>query len=216
MAKKIYEKFDVKKISGMPRLVFPGRVFVISTEREAAKAVDYIMTHDLVGVDTETRPSFRKNVSYKVSLLQVSTGEECFLFRLNILGISASIKRFLESKVKKVGASLHDDILMMSKRESFRPKNFIDVQDMIEALGVKDKALRKMYANLLGKNISKAQQLSNWEADVLSDAQKQYAATDAWACINLYDEINRLVATRDYEFIAAPKEEDSEALKIES
>ena len=187
----------------MPRLEFPGRIIVITTEGEAEKAVNYLLTFPLLGIDTETRPSFRRRVSNKVALLQVSTEDTCFLFRLNILGLSASIKRLLESDVIKVGVSLHDDILMMGKREKFKPGNFIDLQQLIEQLGVKDKALRKMYANLLGMNISKAQQLSNWEAPILSDPQKQYAAIDAWACINLYNEITRLIQTHDYNIIPA-------------
>ena len=199
--KTIYEKIDKAKISAMPRLEFPGRIFVITTQGEAEKAVDYLLTHTLLGIDTETRPSFRRHVSNKVALLQVSTEDTCFLFRLNLIGLSPAIKRLLESDIIKVGVSLHDDILMIGKREKFKPGNFVDLQQLIEHLGVKDKALRKMYANILGMNISKAQQLSNWEAPILSDPQKQYAATDAWACINLYKEINLLIQTQDYEII---------------
>ena len=199
--KTIYEKIDKAKIPAMPRLEFPGRIIVITTEGEAEKAVDYLLTFPLLGIDTETRPSFRRHVSNKVALLQVSTEDTCFLFRLNILGLSSSVKRLLESEVMKVGVSLHDDVAMMMKRADFKPGNFIDLQQFVEQLGVKDKALRKMYANLLQMNISKAQQLSNWEADILSEAQKQYAAIDAWACINLYKEIIRLAETQDYELV---------------
>lgn len=201
MKKIIYDKIDKGKISSMKRVVFPGRIFVITTESEARRAIDYIMTFKLVGFDTETRPSFRKHVTYKVALMQVSTGDECFLFRLNRLGITPDIKRFLESDVIKVGASLHDDIHVMSSREKFTPKNFIDLQNLVEQLGVKDKALKKLYANFFGMNISKAQQLTNWEADILTEPQKQYAAIDAWVCIDLYNEITRLIETKEYELI---------------
>ena len=212
MKKTIYDKFDKTKLSQLPKLVFPGRIYVIVSESEAKRAMRYIMSLPLVGIDTETRPSFSKYRSYKVALLQVSTENECFLFRLNHLGISASIKRFLESETIKVGASLHDDIHMMSAREKFTPRNFVDIQKLVECLGIKDKALKKLYANLLGKNISKAQQLSNWEADILTDAQKQYAATDAWVCINLYKEIQRLIETKDYELIITEKPDNEESI----
>ncbi|MDO5446664.1 MAG: 3'-5' exonuclease [Prevotellaceae bacterium] len=201
MKKIIYDKIDKAKIAEMKRVVFPGRIFVITTEGEARRAIDYLMTFKLVGVDTETRPSFQKRKTNKVALLQVSTENECFLFRLNRLGITPDIKRFLESDVIKVGASLHDDIHVMITRQKFAPKNFVDIQKIVEQLGVKDKALRKLYANFFGMNISKTQQLTNWEADILTDAQKQYAAIDAWSCIKLYNEITRLIATQDYELV---------------
>ena len=80
-------------------------------------------------------------------------------------------------------------------------------------MGIEDKSLQKIYANLFGEKISKRQRLTNWEADVLSDKQKEYAAIDAWACINLYDEIMRLMATGDYELIKAA---DSECNEVQS
>lgn len=208
--KILYEKYDKKLISSLPRLTFPGRIFVITTEKEAEKAVDFLMKFHLLGIDTETKPSFKKKVLNKVALLQVSTENECFLFRLNRLGISSAVLRLLESDILKVGVSLSDDIRMISTRSKFHPDNFVDLQNMVELLGIKDKALAKLYANLFGMKISKSQQLSNWEADILSEAQMQYAAIDAWACINLYKEIKHLIETQDYELIINDEESLSE------
>ncbi len=211
MAKKtIYEKYDKKLIPSLPKLAFPGRIFVITTEKEAEKAVDFLMKFHLLGIDTETKPSFKKHIIHKVALLQVSTENECFLFRLNRLGISSAILRLLESDILKVGVSLSDDIRMISARTKFYPDNFVDLQAMVELLGIKDKSLAKLYANLFGKKISKSQQLSNWECDILSEAQMQYAAIDAWACINLYKEIKHLINTQDYELIINDEESLSE------
>ena len=77
---------------------------------------------------------------------------------------------------------------------------------MIE-LGIKDMSLAKLYANLFHQRISKREQLSNWEADVLTDKQKLYGATDAWACIQLYEEYVRLKESNDYflEFVPEPE-----------
>jgi ribonuclease D len=97
-----------------------------------------------------------------------------------------------DTQLLKVGLSLHDDFLRLSQRRDFVHGTFIDVQDVARSMGIADQGLRRLYANVFGKKISKGQQLSNWEADVLSDAQKQYAATDAWACIQLYREFLRL------------------------
>ena len=129
-----------------------------------------------------------------VALLQVSAQNVCFLFRLNVLGLTDSIKRLLsdEGETIKVGLSWHDDICGLLKRGFFRPGTFIDIQHIAKEMGIQDQSLQKLYANLLGQRVSKSQQLSNWEAPSLTDAQKNYAATDAWACIQLYEEMMHL------------------------
>ena len=213
MRKTIYNKFDKHKITGLPKVSFPGRIVTIFTEGEAERAVDYLLRHKILGIDTETRPSFRRGIQYKVALLQVSTAEVCFLFRLNIIGVTPALVRLLEdTTVPKIGLSLKDDIMMLSYRQQFTPGNFYDIQDHAKEIGIEDLALQKLYANIFGQKISKTQRLTNWEAHILTDAQKLYAATDAWTCINLYEEIERLKQTGDYELITVkePKPEENE------
>lgn len=212
MKKLILNKFDKKKIPTLPRITFTGRIVVVLTESVAEKAVDYLLAQDILGIDTETRPSFTKGRSYKVALLQVSTRDTCFLFRLNHLGMSPSIVRFLEdTTVPKIGLSLHDDINALHKRGDFTPGWFIDLQHEVKNIGIEDMSLAKLYANMFGMRISKREQLSNWEADVLSDKQKTYASTDAWVCINLFEEYLRLKDTGDYELEIIPEPEPQQA-----
>ena len=207
MRKIIYNKFDKKSIAQLPTVAFPGKTVVVMSESEAEKAVEFLLSQDILGVDTETRPSFKKGESHMVSLLQVSTGDICFLFRLNHIGITPAILRLLENKtVPMVGLSLHDDMLSLHKREAFRPGNFIDLQDLVGDLGIEDLSLQKLYANLFHQKISKRQRLTNWDSDVLNDKQKAYAALDAWACINLYKEIVRLKNSGDYELVINEQE----------
>ena len=205
MKKTLYNKYDKTKILELPRALFEGRVVVVLSESEAQKAVDYLLTQPLLGVDTETRPSFRKGCMNKVSLLQVASHDICFLFRLNLLGLSPSVRRLLEDvSVPKIGLSWHDDLHMLSQLGDFKPGLFIDLQHHVRELGVEDLSLQKLYANFFGQRISKRERLTNWEADVLKDKQKQYAATDAWACVMLYEELLRLKETGDYELIKIP------------
>lgn len=202
MKKTIYDKYDKQKIGSLPRVLFEGRIVVILTEAEAQKAVDYLLSQPILGVDTETRPSFTKGHINKVALLQVSSHEVCFLFRLNQLGISPSVKRLLEdTTVPKIGLSWHDDLMMLHKAGDFQAGSFIDLQHHVREIGVEDLSLQKLYANFFGQRISKRERLTNWEADILKEKQKQYAATDAWACIMLYEELMRLEQTGDYELI---------------
>ena len=209
MEKVIYNKFDKKDIAALPRAVFGGRIFVITTAAEAEKAVEYLLTQDILGVDTETKPSFKKGRAYEVALLQVSTHDTCFLFRLNLIGMTPAVIRLLEDvKVPKIGLSLRDDILSLHRRADFVPGNFIDLQKHVCELGVEDLSLQKLYANFFHEKISKTVRLSNWESDVLSESQKLYAATDAWACINIYEELLRLEETGDYKLVKTDEQKN--------
>lgn len=208
MKKVIYNKIDKRSISNLPKVLFPGRIVVVTTENDADKAVDFLLAQPILGVDTETRPAFKKGINHKVALLQVATHDICFLFRLNYTGITTSILKLLEdTTVPKIGLSLHDDIMSMHRRADFRPGNFIDLQKHVGEIGIEDLSLQKLYANFFGQKISKAQRLSNWEADILTHQQKNYAATDAWACIMLYEELQKLEDTGDYELVVKPEEE---------
>ena len=202
MKKVIYNKFDKARIQQLPRALFEGRIEVVLSESEAAKAVDYLLKQPIIGIDTETRPSFRKGVKYYVSLLQVSSRDICFLFRLKHTGMCESIIRLLEdTTIPKIGLSLHDDIRQLHEVAKFQPGYFIELQDKVKDFGVEDLSLQKLFANFFGERISKGQRLTNWEADILSESQKRYAATDAWACILLYEEMERLLQTGDFEVI---------------
>ena len=212
MMKTIYNKFDKAKIAALPRVLFKGRIVVVLTERDADKAVRYLLSQPILGVDTETRPSFKKGETHQVALLQVSSYDVCFLFRLNQLGMSPSVKRLLEdTRVPKIGLSLRDDLLSLHKLGDFNAGYFIDLQDHMREIGVEDLSLQKLYANFFAQKISKREQLTNWEADILQDKQKLYAATDAWSCIMLYEELQRLEQTGDYELIKVDDNETSTA-----
>lgn len=214
MKRIIYSKFNKEAIHTLPQVLFPGRIIVVTTEKMAEKAVKFLLTQDILGVDTETRPVFRKGQSYQVSLLQVATKEVCFLFRLNILGITPAIKLLLENtQTKMIGLSWHDDLLMLHRRSEFEKGYFIDLQDIVGELGIKDLSLQKLYANIFHQKISKRQRLTNWDQENLTDKQKLYAATDAWACIMLYEEILRLKETGDYTLISDEEENNDKQVK---
>ena len=208
--KTLYSKFDKKVIPDLPKVQFEGRVIVIQTVGEAKRAVDYLLTFPRVGIDTETRPNFKPGGMNPVALLQVSTPEACFLFRLNRFGLPDCLVRLLTSEaVEKVGLSLHDDWAQLCKRKDFQPVNYIELQDYVKPFGIQDMSLQKLYANFFGQKISKTQRLTNWEADVLTEAQKRYAATDAWSCLQLYDIMKELLSTRAYRLIKVPEPEPS-------
>lgn len=198
--KIIKNKFDKQAINALPKESFPGHIHVVIGEEEADKAVAYLLEQPILGFDTETKPCFAKGRGMnKVALLQVSTPDTCFLFRLNRIDMPNSIVKLLSDKrVLKVALSWHDDIRQLQRRRHFRPGTFIEIQDYVKQFGIEDMSLQKLYANLFAKKISKSQRLTNWEAENLSEGQQLYAATDAWACIRLYEELRRMELTQDY------------------
>lgn len=198
--KILKNKFDKLAVNDLPRVVFEGKIVLVISEQEADKAVDYLLSQPVLGFDTETRPSFQRGKGMnKVALLQVSTQDTCFLFRLNQIGMPPSILRLLtDKKVVKVGISWHDDLMQLRRRKDFTPGTFIDLQKEVRKIGIEDMSLQKLYANFFRQKISKSQRLTNWEADNLGEGQQMYAAIDAWACVMLYNEICRLRETGDY------------------
>ena len=182
----LYAEIDKKKITVMPLAQFRGKIVVIGTAESAQKACEYLKKEAILGIDTETKPSFKKGTINRVALLQVATHDVCFLFRLNKMGVPDCLKELLADKQQlKVGLSLKDDIHALNERNVKEKGHYVDLQDYVLKFGILDKSLQKLFANVFGQRISKSQQLSNWEAGVLSRAQELYAATDAWACIEL-------------------------------
>ena len=138
-----------EEISQMPKASFPGKIVVVQTEQEAEKAIRFLNEQPIIGLDTETRPSFTKGQSHKVALLQVSTKDICFLFRLNMIGMPDSIISFLENpSVKKIGLSLKDDFMALHKRVDFKQQAYVELQDYVKSFGIQDKSLQKIYAIL--------------------------------------------------------------------
>lgn len=182
-----------EEIAILPVAAFRGRIVLIQTLSEAEKATSYLEKSEIIGFDTETRPSFTKGQYRKIALMQLSTEDTCFLFRLNLIGIPESLSDILTNPdIKKVGLSLKDDFSAIRKSMELEPQNFIELQSFVKRFGILDNGLQRIYAILFGEKISKAQRLSNWECDVLTEAQQKYAALDAWACLHIYNKLIRL------------------------
>lgn len=191
--KTVKNKFKKEIIKELPRALFDGRIEVIQSAEEAERAVAILEKSTIIGLDTETRPNFRGGRQNKVALLQVSTHDICFLFRLKATGMTEGmIGLFTNPDILKVGLSLRDDFRQLRALAEFDPVNYVELQDFVKPFGIQDLSLQKLYANILGGQIHKGQQLSNWEAEELTEAQIGYAATDAWACIMLYEEMQRM------------------------
>ena len=178
-----------EEISALELASFPGEIVLVDREgEELDKAVRYLKRQQVLGFDTETRPTFSPDQhSTGTALLQLSGGGKAFLFRLKKIGLPRPLAAILANpNIIKVGAATLDDVRGLQKITPFSPRGFVDLQSIVNEYGIRDKSVKKMTAIILGVKISKAQQLSNWEADRLSESQQRYAATDAWVCREMY------------------------------
>ena len=186
------DKISNEEAALLPAIEFGGEIRIIDHERDIAAACKVLAAEPVVGFDTETRPSFRPGVTFRVSLLQLSTPTVCYLFRLNKIPLAKPILQLLENKeVLKIGADVGGDLRSLRQIRHFRDTGFVDLQSIAPRWGIGEKSLRKLSAIVLGQRVSKAQRLSNWEAATLTDKQMIYAATDAWVCIRIYEKLLR-------------------------
>ena len=186
-------KIDVDTIASLPLGQFGGEIILIDTITSLHGALKKLEKVTILGFDTETKPTFKKGRTHSVAMLQLSTFDTSYIFRLNKIGLSDELVQLLSnSSITKVGLSLKDDFRELLKMRTFRPSGFIDLQSYVEKFGIQDKSLKKLTALIMGMRISKSQQTSNWEAEKLSDSQLVYAATDAWVCLEIYKKLYEL------------------------
>ena len=175
------DKISNEQTALLPAVEFRGEIRIVEHERDIAAACKTLAEQPVIGFDTETRPSFRPGVTFRVSLLQLSTPTVCYLFRLNKIPLAKPILQLLEDRrVLKIGADVAGDLRSLRQIRHFRDGGFVDLQGIAPEWGI-----------VLGRRVSKAQRLSNWEAATLTDKQQLYAATDAWVCTRIYEQLLR-------------------------
>ena len=183
-----------EEIKDYPLTQFPGKVFLVDTQKKVEYYFPLLKDQPIIGIDTETRPSFKKGVINSVSLLQLSTSSQAFLFRLNIIGLPNQLIEIFENQdIKKIGLALKDDLAILKRLNKFKPETFIDLQNYVKAFGIESKSLKKIMAIVFQQRISKSQQVTNWDRPELTEAQQIYAATEAWACLQIYKRLNNLL-----------------------
>lgn len=192
------DKISNEQTALLPAVEFRGEIRIVEHERDIAAACKTLAEQPVIGFDTETRPSFRPGVTFRVSLLQLSTPTVCYLFRLNKIPLAKPILQLLEDRrVLKIGADVAGDLRSLRQIRHFRDGGFVDLQGIAPEWGIGEKSLRKLSAIVLGRRVSKAQRLSNWEAAQLTEKQMRYAATDAWICPEIYHTLQHTLKPND-------------------
>jgi ribonuclease D len=179
-------------VTALEAIHFDGKIEIVDSVERLNEVCKALSAESIIGFDTETRPSFKAGVSNKIALMQLSTESHCYLIRLNHMPLARSLMEILHNeKIVKVGVDVKNDLSGLQKLRHFTPRGFVDLQSIVGNYGIEDKSLRKMSGIVLGKKVSKAQRLSNWEAKQLTPQQQMYAATDAWVCIEIYNKLTK-------------------------
>lgn len=187
---KYPENITIEELKGYELSWFKGEIIVVDDLKKFSEVFPRLKNSKILGFDTETKPSFKKGRKNKVSLIQLSNGELACLFRINKTGMPQELANLLSNpEVIKVGVAIHDDIKIISNIKKFSPSGFIDLQNYVRDFGIQSSGLKKIAAIILGFRISKRQQVTDWEAVQLTEAQQLYAATDAWVCFEIYEKL---------------------------
>ena len=199
---KYVENISAQELEKYDLSWFKGELVVIEDIVTFKNNFPRLLNSAVLGFDTETRPSFHKGRNNKVSLIQLATADLACLFRINKIGIPPELAELLaDPEIIKAGVAIHDDIRILKRIKRFEPEGFVDLQKLVREFGIQSSGLKKLSAIILGFRISKRQQVTDWEAAQLSEAQQVYAATDAWVCHQIYTKlIHDGVRTNPYPF----------------
>lgn len=185
------DEITKEDIQALPLIAFEGNVTVIEDDTSFIKAIDLLEQESLLGFDTEKKPTFKRGEYNPTAMVQLSSHDHAFLFRINKVGYRKPLFDLMADPQKiKLGISIKDDIKELKRLHAFEPNGFCDLNDLAKDIGVKHIGVKKLAAIFLAKRISKAQQTSNWENEVLTKAQQKYAATDAWICLKIHEEMS--------------------------
>ncbi len=193
----------------LPLVKCPDEIVLVQTDEVLDVALQEIAQESILGFDTETRPSFSKNQHYKVSILQLSGVNKTWIIRLIPLEHRiADIYAVLENEnIKKAGLAVQGDIRALSQRLKFNARGFVDVSKFTTHIGIINTGMKNLAALFLGVRVSKSSQMSNWEAEVLTQKQIDYAATDSWISRKLFLEVENVLAENKYDIEPEPEPE---------
>jgi ribonuclease D len=180
-------KISKEEINELPLNAYEGPVHLVKEDSQLAEVLPQLKKESILGFDTESRPSFKKGQSFPASLIQLGGEKDVWLFQLHNLKQRHELWKILASpRIIKAGVAIQDDIKKLQEIMDFKPAGFIEIATLTQRAGILNTGLRNLAGLLLGFRISKRAQVSNWAKANLTEAQIQYAATDAWVSRELY------------------------------
>jgi ribonuclease D len=185
---KKYKKLSKNEINSLPQIQFNGDVEVLSSNDNVQAAVNYLMNYDLIGFDTETKPTFVKGPLNPPSIMQLACIDKVYIFQLDNESLYKKLFPILSNEnITKCGVSVDRDLIELMYLSTFDPLSFVDLGNIARDNDVPHHGLRGLVAMFLKHRISKGAQISDWSKTVLSQSQITYAATDAWISLKLFE-----------------------------
>ena len=179
-----------EELMALPLSGYQGKVVIASSKKSIEEAMDEINQFDVVGFDTEAKPTFKKGQIRRISLIQIGTPDKVYLLRITHTGLLPCIVDFMENPdIIKVGIGLEDDFNLLNNLQTFDNQGFLDLNKKFEEIGAEKIGARNLAGMIMGIRISKSAQTSNWELEQLTEKQIRYAATDAWICLEIYNKL---------------------------
>ena len=174
-------------INSLPVIKFTGEVIIIDSLEQEIEAIKLLRKEKKVGFDTESKPAFKKGVSYPISLVQIATNDKAYLFQVKKTGFSDALSDFLSSQdIKKIGVGVKNDIAKLNELKDFEPGGFIDLSTIAAEKGIIQIGIRGLTARYTSHRLVKSSQKTNWAKTDLTKKQQLYAASDAWICLQIY------------------------------
>ncbi len=189
-----WPRMTKEQINACPVRKYQGRIHLVRTSEQVEQAVRQLEQEEVLGFDTETRPTFRVGQSYPPSVLQLAGEQAVYVFQLRHCRLSKALRRLLANpKIIKAGVALDRDVQELNKLAPFEPAGFVDIGKLAKQAGCMNHGLRGLASLLLEFRVSKKSRTSNWAQRTLSPAQIEYAATDAWVGRELYHKLQQLL-----------------------
>lgn len=178
-------------INLLPLKSFEGKITIVSSDKDAVRALKYLEKESYIGFDSESKPAFKKGEINPIALIQLAGKNEVFIFRILETGVFPQLKKILEdSDIMKISQSADFELKKLKREKDIDCRNFIDLEKIAKKINSSQHSLRGLVAIFLNFRISKTSQQSNWERKILTAKQILYAATDAWVTREVFEEMN--------------------------
>lgn len=199
-------KLNRASLSGAELEVYQGisiaNVSLVDSESLALEALEALMSAEVIGFDTESKPTFLKGeVSTGPHLVQLATDTKAYLFPISQSRDTAALKAILESpRLLKVGFGLGNDRSALKSKLSINATNLLDLGAVLRGPDHKGTVGTKVaVAHFFGQRLQKSKKIgtSNWSNPRLTERQLLYAANDAHVALLVYRAWARTVEGRE-------------------
>ncbi|XP_077985202.1 bifunctional 3'-5' exonuclease/ATP-dependent helicase WRN-like [Glandiceps talaboti] len=190
----------------LPVLTFPGKIKYCYMKDECSFTCEDIMQPVLageqqiltLGFDIEWPVTYESGREPKTALIQLCPSSAvCYLFHLSCMsGFPGGLKMLLQNeKVKKVGVGIQGDMWKLQRDFDIKMTRIVDLSEFGNQVtnSHENWSLDGLCKHLLCQKLDKDETVrkSDWRQHPLSWQQELYAATDAYASLAIYEDLEK-------------------------